>query len=128
MSASFAHAVAPPPTDTDVSLAVAAFARTARRRYGDRIKGIYLFGSRARGEHRPESDADVVVVLADDGWAFWNEKMALTDLAYDAGFETGAYVQVWPVREDEWLEPDRHRNPSLVRAMRRDAVAIEVVG
>jgi predicted nucleotidyltransferase len=118
-------AVAPPPTEEEVRLAVAALASTIRRHYGADLKGIYLFGSRARRDHHAESDADVAVVLADDDWAFWPEKMRLTDLAYDAGLETGAYIQVWPVRESEWREPGRHRNPSLVKAMRRDGIPVE---
>ena len=31
--------------------------------YGNRLKGVYLFGSYARGEADPESDVDVLVVL-----------------------------------------------------------------
>ncbi len=34
------------------------------RIYGDRLKGVYLFGSYARGEaHPPDSDIDVMLVL-----------------------------------------------------------------
>jgi predicted nucleotidyltransferase len=36
-----------------------------RRLYGDRIVQVILTGSRARGDHRPNSDWDVVVVLRD---------------------------------------------------------------
>lgn len=32
--------------------------------YGDRLQGIYLYGSYARGDYRPDSDVDVLVVLA----------------------------------------------------------------
>jgi predicted nucleotidyltransferase len=32
--------------------------------YGDRLKGVYLFGSFARGDAREDSDIDVAVVLA----------------------------------------------------------------
>jgi predicted nucleotidyltransferase len=31
--------------------------------YGDRLDGLYLFGSYARGEADPESDIDVLLVL-----------------------------------------------------------------
>lgn len=32
--------------------------------YGDRLKGVYLYGSYARGNAREDSDIDVAVVLA----------------------------------------------------------------
>jgi predicted nucleotidyltransferase len=31
--------------------------------YGNRLRGLYLFGSYARGEAEPESDIDVLIVL-----------------------------------------------------------------
>jgi uncharacterized protein len=34
--------------------------------YGERLSGLYLFGSYARGEAEPGSDIDVAVVLAGD--------------------------------------------------------------
>jgi len=33
------------------------------RLYGQRLKGVYLFGSHARGEADDESDVDVLIVL-----------------------------------------------------------------
>jgi antitoxin ChpS len=114
-----------PPDDAAVERAVARFAGAVQRLYGDKLKGIYLFGSRARGDHTRESDADVAVILSGDDWDYWNERMRLADLEYESIVETGAEPQAWPVRESEWLDPDRHHNPALVRAMRRDAREIE---
>ncbi len=34
-----------------------------RERYGDRIRSILLFGSRARGDHDPVSDYDIMVLV-----------------------------------------------------------------
>jgi predicted nucleotidyltransferase len=34
-----------------------------RREFGDRLVSVVLFGSRARGEARPESDIDLLVVV-----------------------------------------------------------------
>lgn len=31
--------------------------------FGDRLAQVWLFGSRARGDHRPDSDVDLLVVL-----------------------------------------------------------------
>jgi uncharacterized protein len=110
-----------PPDDATVNEAIADYAIAVRKAYGDRVKGIYLFGSRARGDHTPESDADIVVVLADGSWDFWAEKMLRTDLTYEPLVESGVDLQGWPVRQVEWLTPECHHNPSLIRAMRRDA-------
>ena len=33
--------------------------------YGARLKRVLLYGSRARGDHQPDSDYDVIVVLED---------------------------------------------------------------
>ena len=34
------------------------------RMYGERLKGVYLYGSYARGENQPGSDVDVMIILA----------------------------------------------------------------
>jgi predicted nucleotidyltransferase len=115
-----------PPDDATVNRAIREFARVVRALYGDRLKGLYLFGSRARGDHTRDSDADVVVVLDDRDFDFWTEKMRLADLEHDIIVETGAEPQAWPLRESDWLEPARHRNPELVKAMWRDGRKIEV--
>jgi predicted nucleotidyltransferase len=115
----YAHLLAPP-DDATVNRAIDDFAQAVREAYGERVKGIYLFGSRARGDHTPESDADIVVVLEDEDWDYWREKFQLADLEYDIVVETGADVQGWPVRESEWIEPQTHRNPALVRAMQAE--------
>ena len=84
------------------SRALAEFAADVRKLYGARLKGLYLFGSRARGDAVPESDADVLVVLVDDGWSFWAEKKKLISLAYDTVLNHDLYVQAWPVTHSDW--------------------------
>lgn len=114
-----------PPTEDEVSLALKAFAQSVRAKYGTRVKKILLFGSRARGDHRPDSDADVAVVLEDGDWSFWREKMVLGGLAYDQIMDLGVVIQSWPIAASEWFEPERHRNPAFVRDIRREAQSIE---
>ena len=71
------------------------------------------------------SDLDVAVILAGESIERYPEMMALADIAYDAIVETGIEVQAWPVSSDEWQNPEKHRNPALVRAMRRDGRSVE---
>ena len=39
--------------------------QSLKNRYGNRLKMVVLFGSRARGEERPNSDYDFFVVIED---------------------------------------------------------------
>jgi predicted nucleotidyltransferase len=114
-----------PPTDEEVERALATFVSDVRRHYGDRLKGLYLFGSRARGDHRPESDVDVAVVLADGVWRPFCESMDIAGIATDTIVETGVHVQGWPVSRSTWEHPETHTNPALIRNMRRDARPLE---
>ena len=58
------ESVRPDPWATlaDAKREAAAVARYARAFYGDSLKSVWLYGSRARGDHRPDSDLDVLLV------------------------------------------------------------------
>jgi antitoxin ChpS len=103
------------------------FADAVRRAYDDRLKGLVVFGSRARSDASSESDLDVAVILA-GGVDLYGEKMALADLAYDAIVETGIHVQAWQVSMDEWQDPEKRSNPLLVQATRRDGLSVDDLG
>lgn len=57
----------------------------------DHIRALYLFGSRARGDWRPDSDFDVLVIVPE-------RRQALVDQLYDAvldvQLETGSLVSL----------------------------------
>jgi len=110
-----------PPDDATVARALQDFAAAVRRHYGDRLRGLYLFGSRARGDHTPESDADVAVVLADGGWKYWEEKFRLVDFAFDYTRSSGVYVQPWPFTASEWEHPGTDERCALARRARLES-------
>jgi predicted nucleotidyltransferase len=110
-----------PPTDEEVVLALRRFAADLAAHYGERLAGLFLFGSRARGDNEPDSDADVVVLLEDGDWRFFREKMDIAGIATDTIVDTGVHVQGWPVSRSQWDDPRKHTNPALIRNMRRDA-------
>jgi uncharacterized protein len=80
--------------DPQTRLALAAFEPRMRQRYGAHFAGMVLFGSRARGDHRPDSDADVAIFIdaTDDPV---REQMDIADDAYQVFLDTGVLVQPW---------------------------------
>jgi hypothetical protein len=98
-----------------------SFAQVVSERYGSELVGVYVFGSRARRDHRDDSDVDVAIVLRGTGWSFWDEMLLLVDLSYDALIEAGLDIQPWPIAESQWRQPSLHPNPAMVEAAKRDA-------
>lgn len=50
------------------------------------IEKVYLFGSRARGDYRPESDIDLAVQMPENNWFDWHpnfERCPDLSLPYD---------------------------------------------
>lgn len=98
----------------------------AVRRFLDRIAdrydvaGAIVYGSRARGTHRPDSDADVAVLLRGEPQRFLDVKLDMADTAFDLQLETGILVSPLPVWVNEWSHPDRHTTPELLHTIDRE--------
>ena len=89
----------------DVQSVLADLKAGLRVVYGDRLKGIYLFGSYARGEADSESDLDILVVLdAFDRYA--HEVNRTGALASDLSLKYGVTVSLVFLRAREWLIGD----------------------
>jgi uncharacterized protein len=73
------------------------------------LAGLYLYGSRARAEHHPESDADLAVILSKD-FDFWREVSVLSDLSYDYLADQNVCIDAIPVALLEWNNPSSHVN------------------
>ncbi len=84
--------------------------------YGDRLERVVLFGSRARGDAREDSDYDVAVFLKDlpDRW---RELDRLADLSTDILDDTGAVIHALPYRAG--AHQDR---TSLMREIRIEGI------
>ena len=82
-----------------------------------RLRGIYLFGSYARGDADSESDVDVLVVL--DDIARYGQGVDRTGgTGSELSLRYGVSISQIFVREREWLHPD---SPFLLN-VREEAV------
>lgn len=64
--------------------------------YGDRLKGVILYGSEAQENSTPESDIDVLVVLEGPVHQ-WREIHTCTQALYPLMLETGRIIDAAPV-------------------------------
>src|SRR5487761_1960297 len=72
--------------------------------YGDRLERAVLFGSRARGDARPDSDYDIAVFIREpDGW--FDEVIRLADLGTDILLDTGAVNSAKPFPAGAYDKP-----------------------
>jgi uncharacterized protein len=86
--------------------------------YGDRLERVVLYGSRARGEARPDSDYDVAVFLHDMN-DLGPELHRLADLSTGIIDATGEFVHAMPYPASAYNE----RSP-LMREIRREGIEL----
>jgi predicted nucleotidyltransferase len=108
------------PLASQASAALARFAGELRRRFGQALIEVRLFGSFARAEADEESDVDVAVVLE---LADWSIRREVIDLATDVGlpFDLRISPTIFDRKTYEhWREQER----PLVMDIERDGVAL----
>ena len=84
--------------------------------YGDRLERVVLYGSRARGDAKPDSDYDVAVFLRNMADRF-AEMDRLADLSTAILDETGEFIHAMPYRAGSYDE-----RTSLMREIRREGI------
>lgn len=102
--------------------AVLAFSEKLADRY--EATELILFGSRARGDYHPESDADVAVILRGQPRDFVEANLAMAGFAFDVIMDTGVLIQALPMWESEWTDPAGHSNPSLLQSIAREGLIL----
>ena len=106
-----------------IRTALSTFAQRVKSAYGDDFVEVVLFGSQARGEATEDSDIDVAVILKTV-----NDRRAVRDrlaeIAYDVLLESGEDMHAIAISREQWEAPEMFSNPSLIRAMKQDGLAI----
>ena len=81
--------------------------------YGDRLRGVVMYGSEARGEATPDSDVDILVLLTGPV-ALGRELYKIIPALYPLQLEMSRVLEAFPVDEADYL---REEMPGI--AMRR---------
>jgi hypothetical protein len=110
--------------DPVVRAALSELDRKLRARFGDRYVRLILFGSRARGDNAPDSDADVAVVLRGHIADRWSVERQIIGETYPLLLETGLYIESWPLKQSELDDPDGSSNPALLRNVLREGIRL----
>lgn len=86
--------------------------------YGDRLDRVLLFGSRARGDARDDSDYDLAVFLKDTPECE-KDRVLLADIGFDILEQDGNVINAMPFSISSLAE----RTP-LMHEIRRDGIEI----
>ena len=84
--------------------------------YGDRIERVVLYGSRARGDAKPDSDYDVALFLKGPTDT-WEERDRIFELEESIRDATGADIRTIPLAAESWTK----RTP-LMHEIRKDGL------
>lgn len=103
-----------------VRVALSGVKEALRARFGARLLDVRLFGSRARGEGRTESDADVLIVLDRVDRADFD---AVTDLCADVLLAHDLLVDPRLMSLERWRHHREQERP-LVMDVERDGVPL----
>jgi len=104
--------------DTDQEPVLRRFREALRSTYGDNIERVVLYGSRARGDARPDSDYDVALFLREPA-SLGVEAERLAAIETDIMLETGAVINALPFPAGDWAA-----RTGFMAEVRRDGIDV----
>jgi predicted nucleotidyltransferase len=103
-------------------LVASAFLRKLSGTYD--VAEVIMFGSRARGDHRRDSDLDLAIVLNGPQGDFIDTKLDMAGIAFDVLMETGVLVQPFPMLVGDLAQPERFTNPVLIQKISENGIRL----
>jgi predicted nucleotidyltransferase len=90
----------------------------------DNVTQLILFGSRARGDYRPDSDANVAVRSRGDPEDAIVILLSLSVLAYNVLLSTGVRIRPFLVWETEWCDPENSVQKDTLQDIAREGITL----
>jgi predicted nucleotidyltransferase len=84
------------------------------------VEQIIVFGSRARGTARPDSDLDLLILISGGDWQI---KAAVAEVGYSLSDQPDVSPSIIVRTADEWRERANARSP-FWQTVARDGVAV----
>ena len=112
----------PVPLDEATAKALDAFLEALAAPRFPFVRKVLLYGSRARGDHRPDSDADVAVVVTGDNIRI--KGMDVRGATYRARGLHDERVSPLTLAEEHLDNPNASPNPAFHRNVARDGVEL----
>ncbi|MBI4319831.1 MAG: nucleotidyltransferase domain-containing protein [Chloroflexi bacterium] len=103
----------------EVKAALAELKQELSQLYGERLKGVYLYGSYARGDYHSESDVDILIVLQGPIRPF-EEIQRTGQILSDVCLKYDLLISILPVSE-EW---QKDRVEPLFDNVRREGILL----
>lgn len=92
------------------------FRQAVAAAYGPRLERVVLFGSRARGDARPDSDYDIAVFIHEPE-SFGDEAGRLAEAGIDILFDIGAVINATPFHAGAYTD-----RTGFMMELRRDGI------
>jgi predicted nucleotidyltransferase len=103
----------------DIKKALKKLQQSLVQIYGERLQGIYLYGSYARGDFHPDSDVDVLIVL--DGEVKPSQEIdRINPQVADICLDHNLLIATFPVSE-KWF---KERKSPLFENVRREGILL----